>query len=222
MHGRVVDTTRLVEEFGFTPRSTAAAFDDFLARQDGGVLSADRLAAAEQAILDAIRQVRAVAGAVVSDHGGRPDRSRRPEPPAGSDGPGDVWDRRVAAGLAFLRRRLTGQYEVDEFGFDVELTEHVFQPLLRLLYREWFRAEVFGVDHLPRRAPAWWWRTTPAPSRWTRSSSPPFCVITTRNDATCGCSGPTGVPAAGARRARPEVRGHARLSARRGTADARG
>jgi len=62
-----------------------------------------------------------------------------------------VWDRRVAAGLAFLRRRLTGQYEVDEFGFDVELTEHVFQPLLRLLYREWFRAEVFGVDHLPAK-----------------------------------------------------------------------
>lgn len=60
VHGRVVDITRLVEEFGFTPRSTAAAFDDFLARQDGGVLSADRLAAAEQAILDAIRQVRAV------------------------------------------------------------------------------------------------------------------------------------------------------------------
>ncbi|PZM94795.1 MAG: hypothetical protein DIU79_08905 [Actinobacteria bacterium] len=87
----------------------------------------------------------------MSDHGGRPDRSRRPEPPAGSDGPGDVWDRRVAAGLAFLRRRLTGQYEVDEFGFDVELTEHVFQPLLRLLYREWFRAEVFGVDHLPAK-----------------------------------------------------------------------
>jgi hypothetical protein len=28
------------------------------------------------------------------------------------------WERRAAAGLAFLRRRLTGDYEVDEFGFD--------------------------------------------------------------------------------------------------------
>lgn len=75
------------------------------------------------------------------------------EPPAAAvpDEPGDVWDRRVAAGLAFLRRRLTGEYEVDEFGFDVDLTEHVFQPLLRLLYRDWFRAEVFGVEHVPAK-----------------------------------------------------------------------
>lgn len=61
----------------------------------------------------------------------------------------DVWDRRVAKGLAFLRRRLAGQYEVDDFGFDQELTDHVFHPLLRLLYREWFRTEVSGVEHLP-------------------------------------------------------------------------
>jgi 1-acyl-sn-glycerol-3-phosphate acyltransferase len=61
----------------------------------------------------------------------------------------DVWDERVAAGLAFLRRRLSGEYEVDEFGFDPDLTDHVFQPLLRLLYRNWFRTEVFGVEHLP-------------------------------------------------------------------------
>ncbi|HEX6967937.1 MAG TPA: lysophospholipid acyltransferase family protein [Micromonosporaceae bacterium] len=64
-------------------------------------------------------------------------------------GDGDVWDQRVAAGLAFLRRRLTGQYEIDEFGFDRELTEHVFYPALRALYRNWFRAEVFGVENLP-------------------------------------------------------------------------
>ena len=30
--------------------------------------------------------------------------------------------------LAFLRRRLTGDYAVDEFGFDEDLTEHVFLP----------------------------------------------------------------------------------------------
>lgn len=69
--------------------------------------------------------------------------------PAVNDQPGDVWDSRVAAGLAFLRRRLSGRYEVDEFGFDRELTERVFHPVLRLLYRDWFRTEVFGVEHLP-------------------------------------------------------------------------
>lgn len=65
------------------------------------------------------------------------------------DGPLDKWDRRVAGALAFLRRRLAGDYEVDEFGFDRELTERVFHPLGRLLYRDWFRTEVVGVEHLP-------------------------------------------------------------------------
>ncbi len=62
VHGRVVDTTRLVEEFGFTPRSTAEAFDDFVrGYPDGAALTAERLEAAERAVLDRIRQVRAAA-----------------------------------------------------------------------------------------------------------------------------------------------------------------
>jgi 1-acyl-sn-glycerol-3-phosphate acyltransferase len=61
----------------------------------------------------------------------------------------DEWDRRVASGLAFLRRRVSGEYEVDEFGFDPDLADHVFHPMLRLLYRNWFRTEVFGIEHLP-------------------------------------------------------------------------
>ena len=97
-------------------------------------------------------------------------RAQRPRTrPAVEDQPGDVWDQRVAAGLAFLRRRLTGDYEVDEFGFDPELTDSVFHPVLRLLYRDWFRTEVFGIENLPddgRRR--WSSATTPAPSRWTR------------------------------------------------------
>jgi len=59
VHGRVVDTTRLEQEYGFTPRSTAAAFDDFIRAHHGGVvLSRSQLAAAEQLVLDGIRQVR--------------------------------------------------------------------------------------------------------------------------------------------------------------------
>ncbi|WP_025619425.1 lysophospholipid acyltransferase family protein [Salinispora cortesiana] len=66
-----------------------------------------------------------------------------------SEQPGDHWDRKVASGLAFLRGRLAGDYEVDEFGFDPQLTESVFHPLLRLLYRDWFRTEVTGLEHVP-------------------------------------------------------------------------
>jgi UDP-glucose 4-epimerase len=62
VHGRVVDTSRLVQEFGFTPRSTETAFADFITgHANGSSLTADRLAAAEKAILDGIRRVRAAA-----------------------------------------------------------------------------------------------------------------------------------------------------------------
>jgi 1-acyl-sn-glycerol-3-phosphate acyltransferase len=74
-------------------------------------------------------------------------------PPGAGIGP-DVWDRRVAAGLAFLRRRLAGEYEVDEFGFDPDLTEHAIYPLLRLLYHGWFRTELLGIERLPGYGPA--------------------------------------------------------------------
>jgi 1-acyl-sn-glycerol-3-phosphate acyltransferase len=66
----------------------------------------------------------------------------------------DIWDRRVAGALAFLRRRLTGEYEVDEFGFDPELTESVLHPLLRPLYRDWFHVQVRGIDNLPAKGAA--------------------------------------------------------------------
>src|SRR5690606_11743851 len=47
------------------------------------------------------------------------------------------------------RRRLTGDYEVDEFGFDPDLTDNVILPLLRPLYRSWFRVETIGMHHVP-------------------------------------------------------------------------
>lgn len=62
VHGRVVDTSRLEREFGFTPRSTAAAFDDFIrAHRNGVVVTRERLAAAEQLVRDGVRQVRSAA-----------------------------------------------------------------------------------------------------------------------------------------------------------------
>jgi UDP-glucose 4-epimerase len=60
VHGRVVDISRLIEEFGYTPRTTAEAFDDFIrGHANSASLTVDRLAAAEKAILDGIRAVRA-------------------------------------------------------------------------------------------------------------------------------------------------------------------
>ena len=58
-------------------------------------------------------------------------------------------DRLVAEGLGFLRRRLTGDYGVDLFGLDSDLTETVVLPLLRPLFESYFRVEVKGVENLP-------------------------------------------------------------------------
>jgi UDP-glucose 4-epimerase len=64
VHGRVVDTGRLTEEFGYRPRSTQEAFADFvegrqLHRAGGfGVLRPDTVSAMETLVLDGIRAVR--------------------------------------------------------------------------------------------------------------------------------------------------------------------
>jgi 1-acyl-sn-glycerol-3-phosphate acyltransferase len=77
------------------------------------------------------------------------------EQPAPTPGPtpesphADVWERQVAGGLAFLRRRLTGEYEIDEFGFDRDLTENVLAAPFRPLYEKYWRVEVLGLENVP-------------------------------------------------------------------------
>ena len=60
-----------------------------------------------------------------------------------------VWQEQVADALAFVRRRVGGDYTVDEFGFDPDLTDSMLLPLLRPLYQRWFRVEVNGIEHIP-------------------------------------------------------------------------
>jgi 1-acyl-sn-glycerol-3-phosphate acyltransferase len=67
---------------------------------------------------------------------------------------GGQWDRKVAHGLAFLRRRVTGDYEVDDFGYDAELTDQVLMSLLRPLFDSYFRVEVKGMENIPARGGA--------------------------------------------------------------------
>lgn len=49
----------------------------------------------------------------------------------------------------FIRQRLSGEYAVDDFGFDPELTDRVLLGLVRPLYRSWFRVEVTGLENVP-------------------------------------------------------------------------
>ena len=62
---------------------------------------------------------------------------------------GEQWEPQLARLLAFWRRRLTGEYAVDEYGFDAEVTERFLLAALRPLARAWFRIEVRGVENIP-------------------------------------------------------------------------
>nr|WP_042396545.1 lysophospholipid acyltransferase family protein [Streptacidiphilus carbonis] len=67
---------------------------------------------------------------------------------------GRGWEERAAGGLGFLRRRITGEYEVDEFGFDAELTDKVLLTAVRPLAEKYFRLEVRGAENLPEKGGA--------------------------------------------------------------------
>jgi 1-acyl-sn-glycerol-3-phosphate acyltransferase len=62
---------------------------------------------------------------------------------------GENWEPRLAAFLAFLRRRLTGDYTVDEYGFDAEITQRFFMTAIRPVAEKWFRIEVRGTENIP-------------------------------------------------------------------------
>jgi 1-acyl-sn-glycerol-3-phosphate acyltransferase len=62
---------------------------------------------------------------------------------------GDDWEPRLARFLAFLRRRLTGEYTVDEYGFDRDVAERFLLASLRPLAERWFRIDARGVENLP-------------------------------------------------------------------------
>ncbi|MGI8774970.1 MAG: lysophospholipid acyltransferase family protein [Actinomycetota bacterium] len=55
---------------------------------------------------------------------------------------------------AFIRRRLAGDYPIDDFGYDEELTRQVLMPLIRPLYERYFRVRTLGVDRIPESGPA--------------------------------------------------------------------
>ena len=86
-------------------------------------------------------------------------REQAPEPPRPTggielleglrDALGDQWLDRIRDVAAFLRRRLTGDYEVDAFGFDEDFTTNVMMPLLEPLHRRWWRVSSLGAEHLP-------------------------------------------------------------------------
>ena len=60
----------------------------------------------------------------------------------------DGWRQRVDDAVDFVRRRMAGDYEVDESGYDPELMTTVLMPLFRPLYRSWFRVRMRGLENV--------------------------------------------------------------------------
>ncbi|HUS23180.1 MAG TPA: lysophospholipid acyltransferase family protein [Aeromicrobium sp.] len=61
---------------------------------------------------------------------------------------GTDWESRLAAFVAGLRKRLTGDFEVDEFGLDPQITDLV-TAAIEPLAEKWFRLEVRGIENIP-------------------------------------------------------------------------
>jgi 1-acyl-sn-glycerol-3-phosphate acyltransferase len=55
--------------------------------------------------------------------------------------------------LEFMRRRMTGEYDIDEFGFDRELTE-TLAPLLKPIGEYYWRIEWRGLENVPANGAA--------------------------------------------------------------------
>ena len=77
------------------------------------------------------------------------DHRRGGVSPSSPDAPLNDLAQNVAAVAGFLRQRLTGDYTVDEFGFDPHFNNAIVRPLLRFFFKSWFRVEVSGIENLP-------------------------------------------------------------------------
>lgn len=71
------------------------------------------------------------------------------EPDSADTGLADELTERVASVAHFIRRRLAGDYPVDDFGFDPELLDSVLMAPMRPLYKSWFRVETRGLENIP-------------------------------------------------------------------------
>ena len=171
--GRVVDTTVLREEFGYTPRyTTEAALADY-ARTVPPVVSpragrvGDRPASGRS--LERVGDTAAAVGGPAPSRaaGARTAGGARCLRPASSRcGPtttSPTSRRRAAAGLGGAARRRAGvpappadaaSTRPTSSASTPTSTDHVLLPILRPLFQKWFRVETQGLENVPDRPAA--------------------------------------------------------------------
>jgi len=85
---------------------------------------------------------------------GRRTKGRRASQPAPPERFGPFDREQIRAAIASVRRRATGDYQVDDFGFDPELTEKILMPLLRPMWRRYWRVDWRGLSNVPSKGAA--------------------------------------------------------------------
>jgi len=111
------------------------------ARQHPSLLSDPRGRASAEQIAAVVREI--------------DDRRRAAAGTSGAvEAPLNELAQRVASVAGFFRQRLTGDYSVDEFGFDPHFNDAIVRPLLRFFFKSWFRVEVSGAENLPAEGAA--------------------------------------------------------------------
>jgi 1-acyl-sn-glycerol-3-phosphate acyltransferase len=63
----------------------------------------------------------------------------------------EVWavvEAQMREQVAFVQRRLQGEYQTDPYGMDPELIERI-RPLFTFFYRTWWRIQAQGLEHVP-------------------------------------------------------------------------
>jgi 1-acyl-sn-glycerol-3-phosphate acyltransferase len=56
---------------------------------------------------------------------------------------------RLIAAAGFPQQRTDGSDQRDEFGFDPDFNASVVMPMARVLYRDWFRVKMRGLENVP-------------------------------------------------------------------------
>ena len=84
-----------------------------------------------------------------------PSANRRPTMrPLGTTPKPEVESEREGGIEAFIRRRLRGDYPIDDFGYDEELSREILLPLTRPLFERYFRVQTLGIERVPSVGPA--------------------------------------------------------------------
>lgn len=117
---------------------TTHSLDDARARHPasqfgGGSAESSSLGARINQVRESIAYARAVMGAAESELDPWRDKAL------------ELFTR----GAGFMRERVDGEYDVDDFGFDPHLADGVLLPTIRPLYNNWFRVSTTGIENLP-------------------------------------------------------------------------